>query len=300
MIGYQMTPEQLPDWFVDLIDTRVTSGLDENQQHRFDQFVSEHENQDEVLRLVEQFELTAAALDLRFEESYSSKPSIDLPYELRDKVLHGAKVFFESDHDKSLNETSEDARPKVLAAYPTDKGLQKRTSPGEDLSTREVLGWLVAAASIAVLLTGWNPFAAKSTLAPQTTSIEQEFDRFVASSPKDLTRVSWEPTGAKSKAGGEVLWSDSEQAGFMVFNNLPLNDPKASQYQLWIFDTDAGQKYPVDGGTFDVTRLNKAIVKIDPRISIDKAVMFAITEERPGGVVVSSRERLPLLAKVGP
>ena len=39
-------------------------------------------------------------------------------------------------------------------------------------------------------------------------------------------------------------------------------------------------------------------VPIDARLPIGKPTLFAITVEKPGGVVVSKRERLPLLAKV--
>ena len=59
------------------------------------------------------------------------------------------------------------------------------------------------------------------------------------------------------------------------------------------------QEHPVDGGVFDIASNGKVIIPIDARISIAKAVMLAITEEKPGGVVVSDRKRLPLLAKEG-
>ena len=37
---------------------------------------------------------------------------------------------------------------------------------------------------------------------------------------------------------------------------------------------------------------------IQAKLHVEEVYMFAITIEKPGGVVVSSRERLPLLAKV--
>ena len=43
----------------------------------------------------------------------------------------------------------------------------------------------------------------------------------------------------------------------------------------------------------------EVIVPIRAALPVREATLFAITIERPGGVVVSSRERLPLLAKVG-
>ena len=86
----------------------------------------------------------------------------------------------------------------------------------------------------------------------------------------------------------------------MVFSGLPVNNPNVEQYQLWIFDTDKGQDHPVDGGVFDIAGTKQVVVPIDARIPVNKAVQFAITVEKPGGVVVSDKSRLPLLAEVVP
>jgi hypothetical protein len=71
-----------------------------------------------------------------------------------------------------------------------------------------------------------------------------------------------------------------------------------AQYQLWIFDAERNEAYPVDGGVFDVLdgATDDVVVRIDPRLPVRRATAFAITVEQPGGVVVSTRERLPLLA----
>ena len=100
---------------------------------------------------------------------------------------------------------------------------------------------------------------------------------------------------------GDVVWSQSRQQGFMRFRGLAANDPTVEQYQLWIFDADRDEAYPVDGGVFDVAASDadgEIVVAIDARLPVGKPTLFAITVERPGGVVVSSRERLPLLAQV--
>jgi hypothetical protein len=99
---------------------------------------------------------------------------------------------------------------------------------------------------------------------------------------------------------GDVVWSAARQQGFMQFRGLAVNDPSKAQYQLWIFDAERPEAYPVDGGVFDVPENagGDVLVRIDPRLPISRATAFAITVERPGGVVVSSRERLPLLAAI--
>ena len=55
----------------------------------------------------------------------------------------------------------------------------------------------------------------------------------------------------------------------------------------------------MDGGVFDVSADGEVIVPIDPKLGVVDPTLFAVTIEKPGGVVVSSRERLPLLASVG-
>jgi anti-sigma-K factor RskA len=55
----------------------------------------------------------------------------------------------------------------------------------------------------------------------------------------------------------------------------------------------------VDGGVFDVSSDGEVIVPINARLRVSRATLFAVTVEKPGGVVVSSRERIAALAKIG-
>jgi anti-sigma-K factor RskA len=83
----------------------------------------------------------------------------------------------------------------------------------------------------------------------------------------------------------------------MVFRGLASNDASAEQYQLWIFDRNQSDAHPIDGGVFDVPAgVDEVIVPIDAKIDVSEAWQFAVTVEQPGGVVVSDRSRLPLLA----
>jgi hypothetical protein len=115
-------------------------------------------------------------------------------------------------------------------------------------------------------------------------------------------RAAQAPEGAdRTKfAWGDVVWSDARQEGYMTFRGLAQNDPKVEQYQLWVFDAERDDRYPVDGGVFNIayqSGSDEAIVPILTKLPVNKAVMFAVTVEKPGGVVVSDRSRLPLLAK---
>jgi anti-sigma-K factor RskA len=84
----------------------------------------------------------------------------------------------------------------------------------------------------------------------------------------------------------------------MRFRGLPVNTPTKEQYQLWIFDRNQSEETPIDGGVFDITSAEEVILPINAKLLIQEAYMFAVTIEKPGGVVVSSRERFPLVANV--
>ena len=179
-------------------------------------------------------------------------------------------------------------------------------------------GWWTAACLAGLLCWQWigpqriepppvGPAAAVGPIA--APSLAELRDRLLAEDPEAVT-VAWkkakdDPAVVAGKADlemagglGDVVWSPARQQGFMRFRGLAANDPAAAQYQLWIFDAERNEAHPVDGGVFDVpVRADgDVVVRIDPRLPIGKATAFAITVERPGGVVVSSRERLPLLA----
>lgn len=82
----------------------------------------------------------------------------------------------------------------------------------------------------------------------------------------------------------------------MRFEGLAHNDPSQFQYQLWIFDDSRDDAHPVDGGVFDVPSSGEVLVPISAKLKVGKAKLFAVTVERPGGVVVSKRERIVLTA----
>jgi len=85
----------------------------------------------------------------------------------------------------------------------------------------------------------------------------------------------------------------------MRFKGLAKNDPSRAQYQLWIFDKTRDEKYPVDGGVFDVdSDTGDVVVPSRATLPVNAPVLFAVTLERPGGVVVSKREHIVVTAKM--
>jgi hypothetical protein len=112
------------------------------------------------------------------------------------------------------------------------------------------------------------------------------------------TELPWSPTKDPAARGatGEVVWHGGLQHGFMSFRGLAANDPTKFQYQLWIFDSERDEAFPVDGGVFDVSAAGEAVVPIEAKLHVGKAKLFAVTVEKPGGVVVSKRERIVVTA----
>ncbi len=157
--------------------------------------------------------------------------------------------------------------------------------------------WLLAAASIALAAVAWVSRPAAQSPTPNPT-IAQQLDEFTTvAPPADLVRVAWagqpDPLVTEQLAG-EVYWSQSRQQGYMVFSGLRANDPTVEQYQLWIFD--GSREHPVDGGVFDIGADGRAIVPIDAKLTVRQPTLFAVTVEKPGGVVVSSKERIAVVA----
>lgn len=154
------------------------------------------------------------------------------------------------------------------------------------------LAWLCAAAAtlIAAFL-AWDRFAPESSLLESRAEL--------IASAGTLRQLDWNP-GPSPRSGepsGDVVWSDAEQQGYMRFTGLPSNDPSEFQYQLWIFDGERDAAKPVDGGVFDIDSSSaESIIAIDPKIRVHEGMAFAVTIERPGGVVVSDREHIVVTA----
>jgi hypothetical protein len=108
-------------------------------------------------------------------------------------------------------------------------------------------------------------------------------------------RAGNDPTGLL--VSGDVVWDPATQTGYMRFVGLRRNEPNAEQYQLWIFDARRDERYPVDGGVFNVSGAASGdVIPIKAKLSVSVPLMFAVTIEHPGGVVVSDRARIAAVA----
>lgn len=140
--------------------------------------------------------------------------------------------------------------------------------------------------------------AAAFALAPPAAAIDE-----LKSKPGTI-EIAWKPLPdetCKEKCSGRIVWNNELQRGYMTFRGLAVNDPAKFQYQLWVFDS--AQKHPIDGGVFDISAARagvdgEVIVPVVAKIRVDSPQAFAVTIEKPGGVVVSDQTRIATLAPV--
>jgi hypothetical protein len=119
-------------------------------------------------------------------------------------------------------------------------------------------------------------------------------EHLLASNPRVLRRP-WRAgnDAAGLTVSGDIVWDPGSQTGFMRFIGLRRNEPNAEQYQLWIFDARRDERYPVDGGVFNITGARQGdVIPIKAALRIEVPLTFAVTIEKPGGVVVSDRARV--------
>jgi hypothetical protein len=290
------------DRVCDLLVSRATEGLAPAEQEELNQLTANYPDLDP-----DELDRVAASLavsGLRIEP---------MPATLRARIEADAQAWF-------ANREAPRAAP-APAAVVTHLPVRPRpvTAWG---------GWFAAAAALVLAVTGWlqvdrlnedrSALAARqAALEASVTRLERslgdkeaELSALQASPPDQLlaalearpdTRIlPWSATDDPAAGGaqGAVVWNGAEQAGLMRFRGLQPNDPATSQYQLWIFDAERDDRFPVDGGVFDVPPdADEVWVPIRARLPVGEAVLFAITVEPPGGVVVSSRERIALVAQ---
>jgi anti-sigma-K factor RskA len=164
------------------------------------------------------------------------------------------------------------------------------------LDVVRLTGWIAAAACLVLAVTAWITRPPGTRVVAVANTVEQ---REALLGRPDARKIAWTATAdpAAKGASGDVVFSVSEQRGYMRFHGLAANDRTKQQYQLWIFDEAQDERYPIDGGVFDVdASTGDVIVPIQAKIRVGSPKLFAVTIEKPGGVVVSKRERIVVTA----
>ncbi len=227
---------------------------------------------------------TAASVDLA---CIREEPQ-PLPADLRERIKLAAP--------EHIGSQVGDTRPEVESssegsAVVRAKGNSSPSKPS-GWNVREAIAWAACAAAVLLCVN----LAWKTSPLPKSPA---EARSALLQSSESVLTVAWSagPSEAPEAFGGDVVWDNVLQEGYMRLIGLPVNDPAVEQYQLWIIDPGRDDE-PIDGGVFDISDEGEAIVPIDAKLPVVSPAAFAITIEKPGGVVVSTQERLPLLAAV--
>jgi hypothetical protein len=274
----------------ELLTQEALQGLDEAELRELQDLLGDQLDPER-----DTFARAVAGLDLAHTD-----PTSELPAHLRERILQEVAPF--------LREAPASIAPP--AAPPTaSQGVvvPLPSRPGA------ALPWVIAAAClVAALVALWvrpPPAPPQIVSVTVTVSVPVPVPPPPPPAPREaraqllargLAPIPWGGTKDPAAQGveGDVLWDNARQEGYMRFRGLAANDPQKIQYQLWIFDKNQDARHPVDGGVFDVNAEGEVVVPITAKLQVREPTLFAITIEKPGGVVVSSRERLVLAAKV--
>lgn len=291
---------------VELLVQRAVDGLNSSERAELTQLLSE-EKYDDAGR----FEYTAAALLLAGDvENHAPE---EMPYSLHERLMAQAEAF-----EASLPSRQSSAQPRVIsiagrsrsAAATPELGAPTASRPSRPparkpaASWQSKAGWFAAAASVLIALAGWWPRLQMggdpAIDAPAVAStMEQEREQLLAQ--QGVLKRTWQTTQDPAGSGvtGDVVWDPRTQHGFLRFRGLQANNANEQQYQLWIFDSTRDDRYPVDGGVFDIPPgQSEVIIPITAKLTIRDPELFAVTIEKPGGSVVSSRDRIVVVAPV--
>ena len=264
----ELPPEEL----FDLLSDRALFGLDDAESTRLEELFQSNSW------------VRADCLDEAAAELVSVFGQAEpMPSDVADRVRNGV-------HDEIA-----DAVPAPLA-FPVQE-----ESPAASNPSTGWLGWVAAAAAIALAVVAWQPESPGVRSSSQLVS-------WVDNHP-DAVRWDWAPGLVNPAEGvtGYVTFSPESQEGYMLIKGLEPNDPRIQQYQLWIWDQErepdptnptplAADVHPVDGGVFDVNDRGEVVVPIRLPLRVDTPYLFAVTVERPGGVVKSDKSSVPLIA----
>jgi hypothetical protein len=301
-------PQGQPDEAtLDLLIKQVTEGLSPEEQRALDALDSELAS-----AYARDLEHAAAAITLAGHARAGSSQE-PLPAALAQALARQASEHFASTVDVT---DLADARTASQTAA-ADQGRASVPVPPRG-NRYGGYGWLAAAACLVLAIFGWErspapvpvvpaPIAAVTNPpivapAPEPAPPTPAEERAALLAKSDSLKITLGATKDPAAAGmsGDVVWDPATQRGFLHFSGLAANDPAVRQYQIWIFDAGRDKRYPIDGGVFDVpANGGDVVIPIRATLMVRKPAAFAVTVEKPGGVVVSGREHVVALGAIG-
>ncbi len=281
--------EETNDILFDLLTKKAVYGLEEGDQRRLDDL-----DQGTAEMEFRSLELAVAAISTVGLEEEA------LPFHLRSKIIEDGEHHFA------------EARTLVSELWPPATSRLSSVSEKDDVSGGSWFGWFGwAAAAMACIALALNLWFTRPQPSVEVAQNKPPVDTPRSLSPSELRdqmlkaatgtiKAAWTIGNVKelTQVVGDVVWSDDSQKGYMRLQGLPANDVAKETYQLWIFDKTQDAATPIDGGTFDVKSDGEVVIPINAKLKAQGPQMFAITIEKPGGVVVSKRGKIAAIAKV--
>lgn len=269
-----------PEELFDLLSDRALFGLDDAETNRLEELLRTN-----TWVRGDCMDDAVAQTALAFQDAATDVEP--MPSDVADRITQGVHAEMASE-----SAPTRDIAGRISAETDSKHG-----------GTTSWLGWVAAAAAIAVAVMAWQPFT-------PTVRNNTQLVSWVDQHP-DAVRWDWSPglgDGAVDDVSGYVTFSPESQEGYMLIKGLEPNDPRIQQYQLWIWDQErepdpenptplADNVHPVDGGVFDVNDQGEVVIPIKLPLRVDQPYLFAVTVERPGGVVKSEKGSVPIIAK---
>jgi len=293
----------------DLLADRATQGLSSSELAELDALLAENPGIDP-----DAIDRTAAALDLAFSGEILGAGPNTMPSGLLDRLEAAALSAARKPATAraSAGPLTEPPAPLPIANYPA--AARHRGTSAWVAAT----GWIAAAACLTLAIWVWSVSGPRPVVpgpggVQASATPAQRRDAFARSTP-DAVTAPWSDFNSLSDQSppeirgvvGEVVWSESKQAGYLTFRGLPANDPGAEEYQLWIVDS-RGLNQRVSGGVFSAATAQggsgakasaEVVIPIEPSLPIKGAAAFAVTIEPPGGNAVSDMSRRVVIASL--
>lgn len=249
--------------------------------------------------LDEGFDLAAAAIDVAI-----FPPTEPAPAALRAKVAERVtRVALAARPDAPLSAEPREGARTSTQIVGDDQHRAFAREPREGARTSAASprwGWYAAAIAAVIAGAAWLPEWRRPAATPPATA---DFLMTRLLEEPTTTRVQCacteDPLCSGATVCGDVVWNRERGEGFLRVEGIAPNDPSEFQYQLWIVDASRDERYPVDGGVFDVpSGCREVVIPIKAALPVREAALFAVSVEKPGGTVVSDR-RFVLVAPVG-
>lgn len=304
-----------------LMADAVTEGLSPQDQATLDQMLR---NSDEARDELERFELSAAAIDLALSAQHLRHP---LPAALRDQLIASAtpyvtKPLAEGEIGEPHHHSLAEYRAASAAAAPTSPAAGFSWAGPQALGWYAAIAALIALGFVIALPKPGKQIDEAALEAAIRQEVEQSlesrklgdavFDSLRRSIQEQLKPKPIEEQYAQllakpgvvtapwtynadggdvrfTNCSGQIVFDPETQTGYMKLTGVPVNDPDYEQYQLWIVDaTRTDETTPrIDGGVFNVDSTGEVIIPCRSKIVANEPIVFALTIEKPGGVVVS-------------